>query len=186
MVFYYIILSRAQFSTFPTVQMGVQIILIGYVWYSLVNVSFKNFVGWMLFFYFNFIFKNASRNYSFYRGSYCYNCFGIILNASVPVGEAMKPYNWWFVPNYFSFSTRMIFLTTFCHFPKWCYKGHCMWKNANQQKQDGNWGSWTKFGSCSRTCGTGVRFRTRQCNNPMWVWPLQFWLFLDRPENVSI
>ncbi|OWK13609.1 ADAMTS3 [Cervus elaphus hippelaphus] len=51
----------------------------------------------------------------------------------------------------------------------WCYKGHCMWKNANQQKQDGNWGSWTKFGSCSRTCGTGVRFRTRQCNNPTWA-----------------
>nr|XP_051676190.1 A disintegrin and metalloproteinase with thrombospondin motifs 3 isoform X5 [Oryctolagus cuniculus] len=56
---------------------------------------------------------------------------------------------------------------TECSAGKWCYKGHCMWKNANQQKQDGNWGSWTKFGSCSRTCGTGVRFRTRQCNNPM-------------------
>ncbi|XP_052054919.1 A disintegrin and metalloproteinase with thrombospondin motifs 3 [Apodemus sylvaticus] len=55
---------------------------------------------------------------------------------------------------------------TECAAGKWCYKGHCMWKNANQQKQDGNWGSWTKFGSCSRTCGTGVRFRTRQCNNP--------------------
>ncbi|ELW70463.1 A disintegrin and metalloproteinase with thrombospondin motifs 3 [Tupaia chinensis] len=56
---------------------------------------------------------------------------------------------------------------TECAPGKWCYKGHCMWKNANEQKQDGNWGSWTKFGSCSRTCGTGVRFRTRQCNNPM-------------------
>ncbi|XP_067413109.1 A disintegrin and metalloproteinase with thrombospondin motifs 3 isoform X1 [Emydura macquarii macquarii] len=56
---------------------------------------------------------------------------------------------------------------TECAPGKWCYKGHCMWKNANQLKQDGNWGSWTKFGSCSRTCGTGVRFRTRQCNNPM-------------------
>ncbi|XP_028930040.1 A disintegrin and metalloproteinase with thrombospondin motifs 3 [Ornithorhynchus anatinus] len=56
---------------------------------------------------------------------------------------------------------------TECAPGKWCYKGHCMWKNANQQKQDGNWGSWTKFGSCSRTCGTGVRFRTRQCTNPM-------------------
>ncbi|XP_054248259.1 A disintegrin and metalloproteinase with thrombospondin motifs 3 [Indicator indicator] len=56
---------------------------------------------------------------------------------------------------------------TECAPGKWCYKGHCMWKNANQLKQDGNWGAWTKFGSCSRTCGTGVRFRTRQCNNPM-------------------
>ncbi|XP_010609174.1 A disintegrin and metalloproteinase with thrombospondin motifs 3 isoform X1 [Fukomys damarensis] len=55
---------------------------------------------------------------------------------------------------------------TECAAGKWCYKGHCMWKNTNQQKQDGNWGSWTKFGSCSRTCGTGVRFRTRQCDSP--------------------
>ncbi|NWI18701.1 ATS3 metalloproteinase, partial [Crypturellus soui] len=56
---------------------------------------------------------------------------------------------------------------TECAPGKWCYKGHCMWKNTNQLKQDGNWGPWTKFGSCSRSCGTGVRFRTRQCNNPM-------------------
>uniref|UniRef100_U3K103 ADAM metallopeptidase with thrombospondin type 1 motif 3 n=1 Tax=Ficedula albicollis TaxID=59894 RepID=U3K103_FICAL len=56
---------------------------------------------------------------------------------------------------------------TECAPGKWCYKGHCMWKNTNQLKQDGHWGPWTKFGSCSRTCGTGVRFRTRQCNNPM-------------------
>ncbi|XP_036955086.1 A disintegrin and metalloproteinase with thrombospondin motifs 3 [Acanthopagrus latus] len=55
---------------------------------------------------------------------------------------------------------------TECAPGKWCYKGHCMWKNPNQVKQDGVWGSWSKFGSCSRSCGTGVRFRTRQCNNP--------------------
>ncbi|MEE6460430.1 hypothetical protein FKM82_000966 [Ascaphus truei] len=56
---------------------------------------------------------------------------------------------------------------TECAPGKWCYKGYCMWKTTNQVKQDGSWGTWTKFGSCSRTCGTGVRFRTRQCNNPM-------------------
>nr|XP_015195659.1 PREDICTED: A disintegrin and metalloproteinase with thrombospondin motifs 3 isoform X2 [Lepisosteus oculatus] len=55
---------------------------------------------------------------------------------------------------------------TECAPGKWCYKGHCMWKNANQVRQDGAWGAWTRFGSCSRSCGTGVRFRTRQCNNP--------------------
>ncbi|KAM9810644.1 A disintegrin and metalloproteinase with thrombospondin motifs 3 [Neosynchiropus ocellatus] len=55
---------------------------------------------------------------------------------------------------------------TECAPGKWCYKGHCMWKNPNQVKQDGAWGAWGKFGSCSRSCGTGVRFRTRQCNNP--------------------
>ncbi|XP_066430165.1 A disintegrin and metalloproteinase with thrombospondin motifs 3 isoform X2 [Eleutherodactylus coqui] len=56
---------------------------------------------------------------------------------------------------------------TECAPGKWCYKGHCMWRTTNQIKQDGNWGAWTKFGTCSRTCGIGVRFRTRQCNNPM-------------------
>ncbi|XP_061117399.1 A disintegrin and metalloproteinase with thrombospondin motifs 3 isoform X1 [Conger conger] len=55
---------------------------------------------------------------------------------------------------------------TECAPGKWCYKGHCMWKNTNQVKLDGGWGVWTKYGSCSRSCGTGVRFRTRQCNNP--------------------
>ncbi|XP_059406185.1 A disintegrin and metalloproteinase with thrombospondin motifs 3 isoform X2 [Carassius carassius] len=55
---------------------------------------------------------------------------------------------------------------TECAPGKWCYKGHCMWKNANQVKQDGAWSAWSKYGSCSRSCGTGVRFRTRQCNNP--------------------
>ncbi|XP_026994263.1 A disintegrin and metalloproteinase with thrombospondin motifs 3 isoform X3 [Tachysurus fulvidraco] len=55
---------------------------------------------------------------------------------------------------------------TECAPGKWCYKGHCMWKNGNQVKQDGAWGLWTKYGTCSRSCGTGVRFRTRQCNNP--------------------
>ncbi|XP_021331662.2 A disintegrin and metalloproteinase with thrombospondin motifs 3 isoform X2 [Danio rerio] len=56
---------------------------------------------------------------------------------------------------------------TECAPGKWCYKGHCMWKNANQVKQDGAWGAWSKYGSCSRSCGMGVRFRTRQCNNPV-------------------
>uniref|UniRef100_A0A671PZX3 A disintegrin and metalloproteinase with thrombospondin motifs 3-like n=1 Tax=Sinocyclocheilus anshuiensis TaxID=1608454 RepID=A0A671PZX3_9TELE len=55
---------------------------------------------------------------------------------------------------------------TECAPGKWCYKGHCMWKNANQVKQDGAWSAWSKYGSCSRSCGTGVRLRTRQCNNP--------------------
>ncbi|XP_061134542.1 A disintegrin and metalloproteinase with thrombospondin motifs 3 isoform X2 [Syngnathus typhle] len=55
---------------------------------------------------------------------------------------------------------------TECAPGKWCYKGHCMWKNPSQVKQDGAWGLWGKHGSCSRSCGTGVRLRTRQCNQP--------------------
>ncbi|KAJ3580630.1 hypothetical protein NHX12_034328, partial [Muraenolepis orangiensis] len=55
---------------------------------------------------------------------------------------------------------------TECAAGKWCYKGHCMWKNPSQSKQDGSWAAWGKYGACSRSCGSGVRIRTRQCANP--------------------
>ncbi|KAL4216796.1 hypothetical protein ACF0H5_024517 [Mactra antiquata] len=31
---------------------------------------------------------------------------------------------------------------------------------------DGGWGSWSGFTSCSVSCGDGLRFKTRACNNP--------------------
>uniref|UniRef100_A0A8C9N8G5 ADAM metallopeptidase with thrombospondin type 1 motif 2 n=1 Tax=Serinus canaria TaxID=9135 RepID=A0A8C9N8G5_SERCA len=55
---------------------------------------------------------------------------------------------------------------TMCAPGKHCFKGHCIWLTPDILKQDGHWGAWSKFGSCSRTCGTGVKYRTRQCDNP--------------------
>ncbi|XP_072562614.1 A disintegrin and metalloproteinase with thrombospondin motifs 2-like isoform X2 [Paramormyrops kingsleyae] len=55
---------------------------------------------------------------------------------------------------------------TTCEPGKHCYKGHCMWLTPEILKQDGHWGAWSQFGSCSRSCGGGVQFRTRQCDNP--------------------
>ncbi|XP_069055393.1 A disintegrin and metalloproteinase with thrombospondin motifs 2 [Pleurodeles waltl] len=55
---------------------------------------------------------------------------------------------------------------TMCAPEKRCFKGHCIWLTPDILKQDGNWGAWSGFGSCSRTCGTGVKYRTRQCDNP--------------------
>ncbi|CAC5377940.1 unnamed protein product [Mytilus coruscus] len=37
---------------------------------------------------------------------------------------------------------------------------------AKGQIINGNWGSWSAYGSCSLTCGNGQYTRTRQCDNP--------------------
>ena len=32
---------------------------------------------------------------------------------------------------------------------------------------NGNWGEWSDYGECSRSCDGGQQIRTRQCDNPV-------------------
>ncbi|KAG9486175.1 hypothetical protein GDO78_008977 [Eleutherodactylus coqui] len=50
-----------------------------------------------------------------------------------------------------------------------CLHGKCVDKTKKKYysiSSHGNWGSWGPWGQCSRTCGGGVQFAYRHCNDP--------------------
>uniref|UniRef100_UPI00358ECF55 A disintegrin and metalloproteinase with thrombospondin motifs 3-like isoform X2 n=1 Tax=Myxine glutinosa TaxID=7769 RepID=UPI00358ECF55 len=56
---------------------------------------------------------------------------------------------------------------TDCGVGKWCFKGHCLWKSQEHMGSlDGTWGGWSSFSGCSRSCGGGVKSRSRRCLSP--------------------
>jgi len=57
---------------------------------------------------------------------------------------------------------------TACGEERWCFQGHCVFKPPPARKPavSGGWGEWTSFSRCSKTCGIGIRNRTRYCDNP--------------------
>ncbi|XP_071497442.1 A disintegrin and metalloproteinase with thrombospondin motifs 1-like [Diadema antillarum] len=60
---------------------------------------------------------------------------------------------------------------TTCGDGLWCIGGECL--NTTQDVVPSVDGGWTEYGDyceCSRTCGTGVRFRSRSCTNPTPQW----------------
>ncbi|KAG9270386.1 A disintegrin and metalloproteinase with thrombospondin motifs 13 [Astyanax mexicanus] len=57
---------------------------------------------------------------------------------------------------------------TECGPNQWCLKGRCVSpsKLSSSMVVHGSWSSWYDFSPCSRTCGGGITFRKRECNNP--------------------
>uniref|UniRef100_A0A670YYJ2 ADAM metallopeptidase with thrombospondin type 1 motif 8 n=1 Tax=Pseudonaja textilis TaxID=8673 RepID=A0A670YYJ2_PSETE len=56
---------------------------------------------------------------------------------------------------------------------KMCLESHCVAQDTVMPKRwyslavDGNWGPWSSWGPCSRTCGGGVHFSYRDCDSPV-------------------
>lgn len=55
---------------------------------------------------------------------------------------------------------------TECEPGKHCKFGFCVPKEMEGPATDGSWGSWSHFGTCSRTCGGGIKTAIRECNRP--------------------
>ncbi|XP_033066243.1 A disintegrin and metalloproteinase with thrombospondin motifs 9 isoform X1 [Trachypithecus francoisi] len=55
---------------------------------------------------------------------------------------------------------------TECEPGKHCKYGFCVPKEMDVPVTDGSWGSWSPFGTCSRTCGGGIKTAIRECNRP--------------------
>ncbi|XP_074833235.1 A disintegrin and metalloproteinase with thrombospondin motifs 8 isoform X2 [Carettochelys insculpta] len=55
-----------------------------------------------------------------------------------------------------------------CGAGRLCWDGSCVARDTRKPQLvvDGNWGPWSPWGACSRTCGGGVHFSYRGCNDP--------------------
>lgn len=48
-----------------------------------------------------------------------------------------------------------------------CKHGLCIAKEHDASPVEGAWGVWSPFGTCSRTCGGGIKIAMRECNRPV-------------------
>ncbi|XP_036413434.1 A disintegrin and metalloproteinase with thrombospondin motifs 1 [Colossoma macropomum] len=57
-----------------------------------------------------------------------------------------------------------------CGHDSYCMAGQCLSKSeaaSFQTPVNGGWGTWGPWGECSRTCGGGVQYSFRDCDNPL-------------------
>ncbi|XP_075068934.1 A disintegrin and metalloproteinase with thrombospondin motifs 16 [Mixophyes fleayi] len=56
---------------------------------------------------------------------------------------------------------------TICGQNMWCRRGQCVqYGDEGPKPTNGQWSDWSAWSPCSRTCGGGVSYKERQCNNP--------------------
>ncbi|KAJ8005919.1 hypothetical protein DPEC_G00122890 [Dallia pectoralis] len=55
---------------------------------------------------------------------------------------------------------------TRCGPEKWCISGECVIIGKLPETVNGNWGQWSSWSHCSRTCGAGAQSADRECNQP--------------------
>lgn len=55
---------------------------------------------------------------------------------------------------------------TICGKNKWCFNGKCVEIGERPEAINGNWGEWSSWSDCTRTCDAGVSFIERHCDNP--------------------
>ncbi|XP_077310834.1 A disintegrin and metalloproteinase with thrombospondin motifs 18 isoform X2 [Lithobates pipiens] len=57
---------------------------------------------------------------------------------------------------------------TVCGLNMWCRRGQCVrFGDHGPRSVVGGWSDWTDWSECSRTCGGGVMYQERFCNNPV-------------------
>ncbi|XP_030632604.1 A disintegrin and metalloproteinase with thrombospondin motifs 9 [Chanos chanos] len=56
---------------------------------------------------------------------------------------------------------------TECSPGKHCKHGVCITKENDAVPEEGAWGVWSPFGTCSRSCGGGIKIAVRECNRPV-------------------
>ena len=56
---------------------------------------------------------------------------------------------------------------TECESDKWCFKKECVRIGKQPESVSGGWSEWNTWSKCTRTCGGGIQFSERECNNPI-------------------
>lgn len=73
---------------------------------------------------------------------------------------------------------------TECGSNQWCFKKECVRIGKQPGSVPGGWSEWNIWSKCTQTCGGGIQFSERECNNPV---PQNNGLYcVDEPKRFQI